>query len=101
MRLGRRAVADRGRDAVHSTYERHLSASEEAFVNEDREQQEDGPISAEAVGTLVAYLETNGFERRRFSVVRRLRAIRDSKQFATLPDDLRERIRQIVADAER
>ncbi|HXH97529.1 MAG TPA: hypothetical protein VNH40_10000 [Gaiellaceae bacterium] len=60
-----------------------------------------GPLSAEAVGTLVAFYDLNGFERRRYTIVRRLRALRDSDQFAMLPQDLRERIREIVAAAER
>ena len=101
MRLGRRAIAESGRGALDSMDGWHLSASEEAFVDEDRRQAETAePISAEAVGTLVAFLDMNGFERRRRTIVRRLRALRDSEQFATLPDDLRERIREIVADAE-
>jgi hypothetical protein len=100
MRLGRRTVADSGRDALDSTHERHLSASEEAFVNDDRQAETTaGPLSAEAVGTLVAFYDMNGFERRRYTIVRRLQALRDSDQFATLPEDLRERIREIVAAA--
>lgn len=71
-------------------------------MNEDHQRRAAAaPISAEAVGTLVAFLDTNAFERRRYSVVRRLQAIHDSEQFATLPEDLRARIRAIVADAGR
>jgi hypothetical protein len=53
------------------------------------------------VGTLVAFLDTDGFDRRRFSIVNRLRKLHDSEQFATLPEDLRERVREIVAETTR
>jgi hypothetical protein len=33
-------------------------------------------------------------------MVNRLRIVRDSEEFATLPDELRERVRQIVAESE-
>ena len=56
------------------------------------------PTSVEAVGTLVAFLDTSGFDRRRDRIVNRLRALRDSDEFANLPEDLRDRVRQIVAD---
>jgi hypothetical protein len=59
------------------------------------------PLSAAAVGTLVAFLDTSGLDRRRYRIVNRLRAMQDSEEFATLPDDLRARVREIVADAER
>jgi hypothetical protein len=61
----------------------------------------DRPISAGAVGALVAFLDTSGFDRRRFRAVNRLRALRDSEQFETLPEDLRQRVREIVADTDR
>jgi hypothetical protein len=57
-------------------------------------------ISAEAVETLVWLLETPEVDRRRYRMVNRLRTVRDSEEFATLPDDLRERVRQIVAESE-
>ena len=60
-----------------------------------------GPTSAEAVGTLVAFLDTSGLDRRRFRILNRLRALRDSDEFASLPEDLRDRVREIVADTER
>jgi hypothetical protein len=73
-----------------------------AFVNGgDDGAKRDRPISAEAVGALVAFLDSSGLDRRRYSVSIRLRRIRDSDQFATLPEDLQERIREIVADSER
>jgi hypothetical protein len=61
----------------------------------------DRPISPEGVGALVAFLDTNGFDRRRFTIVNRLRKLRDSDQFATLPEDLRERVQEIVAETTR
>lgn len=56
-------------------------------------------ISAEAVETLVWLAESKGVDRRRYSIVNRLRAVRDSDHFATLPEDLRARVREIVAEA--
>jgi hypothetical protein len=58
------------------------------------------PISAGAVGALVAFLDTSSFDRRRFRAVNRLRALRDSEEFETLPEDLRQRVREIVADTD-
>jgi hypothetical protein len=71
-----------------------------AFVS-GRERGGKSSVSAEAVGALVWMLDTNGLDRRRYAIVNRLRAVRDSDQFATLPEDLRERVRQIVADTAR
>lgn len=56
---------------------------------------------AEAVETLVWLLESNGVDRRRYRIVNRLRSVRDSDEFATLPEDLRARVREIVAESER
>jgi hypothetical protein len=58
-------------------------------------------FSAETIETLVWLAESTGIDRRRGRVVNRLRAARDSDDFATLPDELRERVRAVVADAER
>jgi hypothetical protein len=66
-----------------------------------RQARKDLPVSAEAVGTLVWLVDTNGVDRRRYALVNRLRAMRDSNEFATLPEDLRERVREIVAEQER
>ena len=55
------------------------------------------PVSAEGVGGLVAMWDTNALEQRRSRVLRRLRELRDGEGFASLPEDLRERIREIVA----
>lgn len=57
--------------------------------------------SAEAVETLVWLAESRGVDRRRYTIVNRLRAVRDGNQFAALPEDLRERVREIVAAEER
>lgn len=67
----------------------------------DIEKAPERRFSAEAVETLVWLLETPGVDRRRYRMVNRLRIVRDSEEFATLPDDLRERVRQIVAESER
>ena len=66
-----------------------------------RRPNEERTISTEAVGALVAFLDSSGLDRRRYSVASRLRRIHDSDQFATLPEDLRERIREILADSGR
>ena len=57
--------------------------------------------AAETVETLVWLLETPGVDRRRYRIVSRLRSVRDSDEFATLPEDLRESVRKIVAESER
>jgi hypothetical protein len=45
--------------------------------------------------------ESKGIDRRRYRVVNRLRSVRDSEQYWDLPDYLRKRVREIVADSER
>jgi len=67
----------------------------------ERESAPDRPISAEGAATLVAFLDTGAIDHRRYTIVNRLRRLHDSDQFATLPEDLRKRIREIVADTER
>lgn len=57
-------------------------------------------VSVEAIGQLIAYLDMNGLQRRRPQAVQRLRGLRDSEAFSTLPDDLRARIRELVDEAE-
>jgi hypothetical protein len=69
------------------------------LVNSEDKKRERS-ISTEAAETLVWLLDTDGLDRGRYRIVNRLRAIRDSDEFATLPDDLRKRIREIVAGAE-
>ncbi len=61
-----------------------------------------GPlVSAEAVGALVAFLDTPGLDRRRHGVVNRLRVLQDRGQLTSLPEDLRERVREILTTAEQ
>ena len=55
------------------------------------------PVSAEAVGALVAFVDSRGLDRRRYRILNRLRAVHESDAFATLPEDLRDRVREIVA----
>jgi hypothetical protein len=57
-------------------------------------------VSAEAAGSLIAFLETGAIRSRRHVVMSRLRSLRDSEEFPSLPDDLQQRIRDVV-DAER
>lgn len=54
-----------------------------------------------AVGALIASFDTGAFISRRHVVLTRLREIRDSDQFGSLPDDLQQRVREIVAESER
>lgn len=61
----------------------------------------DRPISVEAVGALVAFLDSSGLDRRRYTVANRLRRVRESDAFATLPEDLRERIRDLLDENDR
>ena len=70
-------------------------------MSED-EQEETPPrlMFAEGVGMLIALLDTGAIDRRRYTVVNRLRHLQDTDDFASLPEDLRERIREITADAE-
>ena len=56
---------------------------------------------AEGVGMLIALLDTGALDRRRPTVVNRLRQLQHTDDFASLPEDLRERIREITAEAER
>jgi hypothetical protein len=67
----------------------------------DRDMALKKTISAEAVETLVWLLDSEGVDRRRYRIESRLRSVRHSEEFATLPEDLRERVRQIVAESER
>lgn len=67
----------------------------------ERTRRSERPVSAEAVGTLIWLLdEKTGLDRRRFSILSRLRAVSESDQFDSLPDALREKVRQIIADSE-
>jgi hypothetical protein len=64
-----------------------------------REKTAERPVSAEAVGALVAFVDSRGLDRRRYRIVNRLRAVHDSDAFAALPEDLRERVREIVSES--
>lgn len=55
------------------------------------------PSPAEAVETLVWLLDADSVDRRRYAIVNRLRTVRDSEQFETLPEALRQRVREILA----
>ena len=59
-----------------------------------------GAISAEAAGTLVWLLDNEGVDRRRYSMVNRLRRLRDNDDFAVLPEALRERVREIIDETD-
>jgi hypothetical protein len=59
----------------------------------------DRPFFAEGIGMLIALMDNGTVDRRR--IVERLRRVRDSDDFAMLPEDLRERVREIIGDAER
>jgi hypothetical protein len=59
----------------------------------------DRPFLAEGVGMLIALMDKGILGRQR--VAYRLRRLRDSDDFASLPEDLRERIREIIDDSER
>jgi hypothetical protein len=69
-------------------------------VSEPESSGKDRPISTEAVGTLIWLLDGRSLDRRRYSVLNRLRRVSDSSQFEMLPDALRQQVRQIIADAE-
>jgi hypothetical protein len=58
-------------------------------------------MSAESAGTLVWLLDNQNIDRRRYAMVNRLRRLRDSDEFADLPEALRERVREIVEEADR
>jgi hypothetical protein len=68
---------------------------------DDRRRRQDRPISTETVGTLIWLLDTNNLDRRRYSVLNRLRAVRESAAFETLPDALRQKVREVLDDADR
>lgn len=91
--------SDRRRALQTSVYRRKFKRS---VADGIKEWTEDGLVSAGAVGALIAFLDTSGgFDHRRFRAVSRLRALRDSEEFETLPEDLRQRVREIVAGTDR
>ena len=58
------------------------------------------PSSPASVGLLVAFLDSNRLEQRRHYALRRLRELQASESFASLPDDLQQRIHEILDDAQ-
>ncbi|HET8555855.1 MAG TPA: hypothetical protein VFL58_00950 [Gaiellaceae bacterium] len=56
------------------------------------------PFLAEGIGLLLSLLDEGHLEHRRYAIVNRLRRLHDSEDFASLPEDLRERIREITGD---
>jgi hypothetical protein len=61
----------------------------------------EAPISAEGIGMLVAFLETRRMEQRRYRALRRLAALEASETFDDLPEDLRQRIHDLVAEYDK
>jgi hypothetical protein len=66
-----------------------------------RDKKNDSPLSAEAVETLVWLAGSAGVDRRGHAIMNRLRRVHESDGFASLPEDLRERVREILADTMR
>lgn len=79
----------------------HRLRHREGAVEEPAAAPLQRPISAQGVGALLSFLDTPAIESRRYFVVRRLRQLRDSDEFASLPEDLQVRVREIVGSAER
>jgi hypothetical protein len=48
---------------------------------------------------LLSLLDAGDLEHRRYAIVNRLRRLHDSEDFGSLPEDLRERIREIIGDS--
>ena len=67
----------------------------------DHEQGEtpDRLFFAEGVGMLIPLLDEGTLSRPR--VMNRLRQLQQTDDFASLPEDLRQRIREIIAEEER
>ena len=87
------------RATAESATRRRLVAS---FVSDhETGRGADRTSAADGAATLVWFLETGAVDSRRYVIVNRLRRLRDGDEFATLPEDLRARIREIIADAER
>src|SRR3954447_23446584 len=92
---------ERGRPARGARVSRNRQRSSCATFVSDHEQGEtpNRLMFAEGVGMLIALLDAGTLGRLR--VVNRLRQLQHTDDFASLPEDLRERIREIIADAER
>jgi hypothetical protein len=68
---------------------------------EGRDRMPEAPISPEGIGMLVAFLDTRRMEQRRSQALHRLAALRATKGFADLPEDLRTRIRELIEESEQ
>lgn len=66
---------------------------------QEHEEPPERLFFAEAVGMLVSLLDEGALDRRR--VAYRLRKVQHSGDFESLPEDLRARVQEIIADAER
>ena len=63
----------------------------------NRGQAAGSAISAEGVGMLVAFLDSQRIENRRQHALHRLAELRSSDAFRELPEDLRQRISELIA----
>jgi hypothetical protein len=63
-----------------------------------RDTKPDSPLSTELVETLVWLAGSAAIDRRAHTIMNRLRKVHDSESFGTLPEDLRTRVREILAD---
>jgi hypothetical protein len=71
-----------------------------AFMSEHEQGETPARLMfAEGVGMLIALLDTGALDRRRYTAVNRLRQLQHTDDFASLPEDLRDRIREITDDA--
>jgi hypothetical protein len=86
-------------EAMRASCDRHRF---NGVVSEGEQGEGAGrPFLAEGVGMVIALLDKGAFDHRRYTIVNRLRRLHDSDDFASLPEDLRERIREIIADSAR
>jgi hypothetical protein len=65
---------------------------------DDGQKPEASAVSAEGIGMLVAFLDTRRIEHRRPEALHRLAVLRRSDAFDELPEDLRQRIRELVGE---
>jgi hypothetical protein len=70
-------------------------------VSEREQGEEGGWLAGTGVGMLISLLDSGAIDHRRYLIVKRLRQLRDSEDFTSLPEDLRERIQQIIDDSAR